>query len=108
MIPITAQHSKDKPYMAISLALSSGGFLVAVMEHPDAEKLFAQFQEGSLPAVIGEHNFKCAPGPSWRVKSTEIISVRVMSPEEIKALQQQQGVTAGEQMVRRNASGLPY
>jgi hypothetical protein len=110
-LAVTAQQNKEKSYIAVSLWLSNGGTFVAVLEHQEAERLFSLFQEGTLPNTIGEHNFKCAPGPSWRVKSPQIISLQVLTPDAVKAIQQQQlqGQSQGSQGgIRRNASGLPY
>jgi hypothetical protein len=88
----TQTQAQDKTYGAVTCMLCNHQNFIAILEPQEVERLFALFQDGSLPAVIGDHNLKSAPGPSWRIKSSEIISIRILTAQEVEALKQQLGV----------------
>lgn len=106
---LQTQSPSDKVYWAVCLIVSSGATFVAIMEKPEAERLFSIFEKGELPAFVGDHNFKCSPGPSWRFASHSILGMRVLSQEEVNQLvtQNKSAVTAGPfpQLGQRDASG---
>lgn len=96
---------QDKQYMALYLGLSNGQNFLAVLDPPEAERLFSLYQEASLPVSVGDHNFKGAPGPSWRVRSDQIVYVRVLTAEEVSALQLQAQQQAQQ---ARGAKAIPH